>query len=79
MNVTTIGIDLAKNIFGLHGVDPHGKTVLKKTVCFDRDSPCSPSEPAYCGVYGSAPDYAHGAGGSRRSHIVGTHFACRPN
>lgn len=32
MNVTTIGIDLAKNVFSLHGVDAHGKTVLKKTV-----------------------------------------------
>ena len=26
MNVTTIGIDLAKNVFSLHGVDAHGKT-----------------------------------------------------
>ena len=32
MNVTCIGIDLAKNVFSLHGVDAHGKTVLKKTV-----------------------------------------------
>ena len=30
--ITTIGIDLAKNIFQLHGVDRHGKTSLKKTV-----------------------------------------------
>ena len=30
MNVTTIGIDLAKNIFQLHGVDERGKTALKK-------------------------------------------------
>lgn len=32
MNSTTIGIDLAKNTFSLHGVDAQGKTVLKKTV-----------------------------------------------
>ena len=32
MNITTVGIDLAKNVFSLHGVDGHGKTVLKKTV-----------------------------------------------
>ena len=32
MNVSCIGIDLAKNVFSLHGVDAHGKTVLKKTV-----------------------------------------------
>lgn len=30
MNITTLGIDLAKNIFQLHGVDSLGKTILKK-------------------------------------------------
>jgi transposase len=30
MQVTTMGIDLAKQVFQLHGVDAHGKTVLKK-------------------------------------------------
>jgi len=28
--VTTLGIDAAKNLFQLHGVDAHGKVVLKK-------------------------------------------------
>ena len=32
MNVTTIGIDLAKNTFSLHGVDSRGKTVFRKTL-----------------------------------------------
>ncbi len=32
MNITTLGIDLAKNIFQVHGADEHGKTVLKKTL-----------------------------------------------
>jgi transposase len=32
MNATTVGIDLAKNVFSVHGVDAHGKVVLKKTV-----------------------------------------------
>ena len=32
MNVTTAGIDLAKNVFSVHGVDSHGKLVLKKTL-----------------------------------------------
>lgn len=32
MNVTTLGIDLAKNTFSLHGVDAHGKTVFRKTL-----------------------------------------------
>lgn len=30
MKITTIGIDLAKNVFQLHGVNAQGKTVLKK-------------------------------------------------
>ena len=30
MNVTTIGIDLAKSVFQVHGVDKHGKTVMQK-------------------------------------------------
>ncbi len=30
MNITTIGIDLAKKVFQVHGVDEHGKACLKK-------------------------------------------------
>lgn len=30
MKITTIGIDLAKHVFQVHGVDQRGKTVLKK-------------------------------------------------
>ena len=30
MTITTIGIDLAKNVFAVHGVDHAGKTVLVK-------------------------------------------------
>lgn len=32
MNVTTIGIDLAKNVFQMHGIDKTGKVVLKKKI-----------------------------------------------
>lgn len=32
MKVTTLGIDLAKNIFRVHGVNARGKTVVSKTV-----------------------------------------------
>jgi len=32
MNVTTIGIDLAKHTFSLHGVDRHGKILFRKTL-----------------------------------------------
>ena len=32
MNITTIGIDLAKTSFSLVGSEKHGKIVLRKTV-----------------------------------------------
>jgi hypothetical protein len=35
MNISRVGIDLAKNVFQLHGVDRHGKTVLKR--CLSRE------------------------------------------
>src|SRR5918992_1889079 len=34
--ITTVGIDLAKNVFSLHGVDAAGRTVLRRTVRRDR-------------------------------------------
>ena len=34
--ITTVGIDLAKNVFSLHGVDAAGKTLLRRTVRRDR-------------------------------------------
>lgn len=30
--IKTIGVDLAKNVFSIHGVDAYGKCVLRKTV-----------------------------------------------
>jgi hypothetical protein len=30
MKITTVGVDLAKNVFQVHGVDERGKTVLRK-------------------------------------------------
>jgi transposase len=30
MKIKTIGIDLAKNVFQIHGVDVSGQTVVKK-------------------------------------------------
>ena len=32
MKITTVGLDLAKNVFTLHGVDARGNTALRKTV-----------------------------------------------
>lgn len=36
MNVTTVGIDLAKNLFQVHGVDKHGKPILRKQLRRDK-------------------------------------------
>ena len=32
MNITTVGIDLAKTTISLHGINGHGQTCLRKTV-----------------------------------------------
>ena len=36
MNVKVLGIDIAKTVFQLHGVDGHGKAVLKKRLSRDQ-------------------------------------------
>jgi transposase len=36
MKATTIGIDLAKNVFQVHAVNEYGKTVLKKQLKRDQ-------------------------------------------
>jgi transposase len=46
MNVTTVGIDIAKHVFELHGVDSKGKTVLKKTIRRDKLSEFMANLPA---------------------------------
>jgi transposase len=30
MKITTVGLDLAKNVFQAHGVDERGKAILRK-------------------------------------------------
>lgn len=36
MNIELLGIDIAKNVFQLHGVDSKGKAVLKKRITRDK-------------------------------------------
>jgi transposase len=36
MKITTVGIDLAKNVFQVHGVDERGKAVLRKQLRRDQ-------------------------------------------
>jgi transposase len=38
-DITTVGIDLAKNVFALHGVDGSGQVVLRRTVRRERLAP----------------------------------------
>ncbi len=47
MNVTTIGLDLAKNVFQVHGVDDTGKVTVRRSLrrrqmmpFFDKLEPC---------------------------------------
>ena len=39
MKITAIGLDLAKNVFQVHGVDERGVTVLRKQLKRDRVAP----------------------------------------
>ncbi len=36
MQITTVGIDLAKNVFQVHGVNEHGKAILRKQLRRDQ-------------------------------------------
>ena len=39
MNITTVGLDLAKSVFQVHGVDLHGKPAIKKQLRRDQVAP----------------------------------------
>lgn len=39
MQITTVGVDLAKNVFQVHAVDAHGKVVLKKQLKREQMAP----------------------------------------
>ncbi|AHG20713.1 transposase [Chania multitudinisentens RB-25] len=39
MKITTVGIDLAKNVFQFHGINEHGKAILKKQYRRDQIAP----------------------------------------
>jgi transposase len=45
-DITTDGIDLAKNLFALHGVDGAGQVVLRRTVRRERLAPLVAQLPA---------------------------------
>lgn len=59
MNIMKIGIDLAKNVFQIHGVDRHGKVVVKKQIKRDKDGrvlrQASELSDRYGGLWACAP------------------------
>ena len=38
MNITRVGLDIAKQVFQVHGVDEHGKARLRKKLSASRDA-----------------------------------------
>jgi len=39
MKITTVGLDLAKNVFQVPGVDEHGRAMLRKQLKRDQVAP----------------------------------------
>lgn len=51
MKITTVGLDLAKNVFQVHGVDEHGGAVLRKQLKRDQVAPFfARMEPCLVGI-----------------------------
>ena len=72
MNVTTIGIDLAKNTFSLHGADSRGQMVFRKTLSRGKLLPFLAQQPP-CLIGMEACSGAHYWGRElmKRGHRVG--------
>jgi transposase len=51
MKVTTVGLDLAKNVFQIHAVDGRGKVVVRKQLKRDQVAPFfAQLEPCLVGI-----------------------------
>lgn len=68
MKIATIGLDLAKNVFQVHGVDERGATVLRKQLrrqevnaFFARIEPCLVGIEACSGATTGPPSSARSA------------------
>ena len=70
MKITTIGLDLAKNVFQLHGVDERGRVMLKKQLKRARVLPFfAQLEPCLIGMEACGGAHHSGiAGPQRRAH-----------
>ena len=67
MQVSTIGIDLAKNVFQVHGVDTAGKVVITKKLRRSQVLSCSRSCRLAWSAWKRAPRRIIGRASSRRS------------
>lgn len=62
MNITQVGIDLAKLVFQVHGVDARGKVALRQTI----------EAIAGCGVFCSTGAVPYWTGGLRWGTFLGS-------
>ena len=79
MKITTVGIDFAKNVFQVHGVDERGKAVLKKQIKRNQMASFFANLPA-C-LIGMEADLQRSSYGEKiqRPHLVGLrHGGKRP-
>ena len=72
MQITTVGLDLAKNVFQVHGVNEHGKVELRKQL--RRDQGLGVNHPAARDVDQDRPPLHHPEFlRADRSHNLGWH------
>jgi len=70
--ITTVGIDLAKNVFSVHAVDEAGQVVLRKTITRARLMATVAQWPlCSIGMEGSACGPADGRGADRQAELLG--------
>ena len=48
--ITTVGVDLAKQVMAVHGVDATGRMVMRKVLRRDQVSPSGVKEPGLSGI-----------------------------
>jgi hypothetical protein len=67
MNITTIGIDIAKNIFQVHGVCADGKVTVSRQLRSQQLLPCLRRLPLARWAWRRAPEPTIGRARSQRS------------
>ena len=82
LEIFTVGLDLAKNVFQAHGADASGRTVLRKKLrrdqvltFFSQLQPCVVAMEACGGAYFAARTF--GSGAARLANLVMTSGSSR--